>query len=91
MTDPLSISRIPKNDPRYQILSTIPEKEYDDQQNIVYVYLYISRTKDYFMTYRPYQIQLQTFVYIDYEPRSVCDVEITSQIICIDGFEYVIE
>lgn len=91
MTEPVSISRIPRDDPRYQILSTIPEKEHDDQEDIMFVYLYISETKDYFMTYRPYQIGLQTLLYIDYEPTSICDVEISSEIICINYFEYLIQ
>lgn len=88
---PIIISRIPRDDPRYQILSTIPDKEYDDQQDIIFVYLTISETKDYFMIYEPYRIQLQTFVYMDYEPTSVCDSEITSQVICIEGSEYIIQ
>ena len=60
----MPINRIPETDIRYTMLQTIPEKEYDESDNTVYVYLWINDDKDYFMVYKNYSIQLQTLLYI---------------------------
>jgi hypothetical protein len=60
----MHINRIPETDIRYTMLQTIPDKEYDESDNTVYVYLWISKNKDYFMVYKNYSIQLQTLLYI---------------------------
>ena len=60
----MPINRIPKTDIRYTMLQTVPEKEYDEIDNMVYVYLWINDNKDYFMVYKNYSIQLQTLLYI---------------------------
>jgi hypothetical protein len=66
------IKKIPENDERYEILLTIPIKEYDNTDNSVFVYLPISDEKDYFLVYFNYRIELQTFVYKgDYEVHFV--------------------
>jgi hypothetical protein len=66
----MSIKRISSDDIRYQILQTIPEKEYDSTDNtVVYVYLRINEDKDYFMVYKDYAIQLQTLFYYKNENR----------------------
>lgn len=57
------IKQIPENDDRYQMLLTIPVKEYDPMDNSIYIYLHISEEKDYFLVYRDYKIYLQTFGY----------------------------
>lgn len=60
----MPINRIPKTDIRYTMLQTVPEKEYDESDNTVYVYLWINDNKDYFMVYKNYSFQLQTLLYI---------------------------
>jgi len=57
--------KIPENDERYNVLLTIPIKEFDPTDNTVYVYLTINNEKDYFMVYNNYKIQLQTLLYTD--------------------------
>ena len=59
------IKKLPKNDERYQILRTIPFKEYDPTDDTIYVYLSISEEKDYFLVYKNFKIQLQTLLYTD--------------------------
>jgi hypothetical protein len=60
-----TIKKIQKNDHRYELLLTIPPKEYDQIDYVVYVYMTINAVKDYFLTYSNYEIQLQTFLYSD--------------------------
>jgi hypothetical protein len=43
-------NRIPRDDYRYNLLQTIPEKEYDAREDMNYVYLRINDEKDYFIT-----------------------------------------
>jgi hypothetical protein len=57
------IKKIHKNDIRYEILLTIPYKEYDPNDGVTYVYMDINENKDYFLTYSNFEIQLQTFFY----------------------------
>ena len=76
------IKKIPKNDVRYPILLTIPPKEYDYTDDTTYVYLSITGQKDYFITYRPFKIQIQTFRYGDGDDNTVYFV---------DGATFVIE
>jgi hypothetical protein len=57
------IKRIPKTDERYKLLLSIPCKEYDEEDDVTYVYMSISQDKDYFLTYRMFEIQLQTLIY----------------------------
>jgi hypothetical protein len=57
------IKKIDASDDRYNILSQIPTKEYSPEDDVTFVYLYISEQKDYFLTYCRFQIQLQTLVY----------------------------
>jgi hypothetical protein len=59
------IKKIPENDERYNILLTIPVKEYDLTDDSIYVYLDISQEKDYFLVYKNFKIQLQTLLYTD--------------------------
>jgi hypothetical protein len=59
------IKNIPENDERYNILLTIPVKEYDFTDKTIYVYLTISQEKDYFLVYKNFEIQLQTLLYTD--------------------------
>ena len=60
-----TIKKIDKKDKRYDILSTIPPKEYDPSDGVTFVYMRISSDKDYFLTYLNFQIQLQTFAYVN--------------------------
>jgi len=50
---------------RYNILLTIPVKEYDPTDDSIWVYLTISQEKDYFLVYKNFKIQLQTLLYTD--------------------------
>jgi len=59
------IKKILENDERYQLLQTIPFKEYDPTDDTIYVYLNISEVKDYYLVYINYKIHLQTFIYGD--------------------------
>jgi hypothetical protein len=59
------IQKIPENDERYEILLTIPYKEYDLTNHTIYVYLTISEEKDYFLVYKNFQIELLTLGYGD--------------------------
>ena len=65
------IKKIPENDMRYEVLRTIPNKEYDDEDYTTFVYLCITNQKDYFLTYRNYKIQLQTLLYGDGDDNGV--------------------
>ena len=59
------IRRLPHDDIRYNLLSRIPEKEYDPSDGITYIYMTINNSKDYFLTYNNFEIQLQTLQYDD--------------------------
>jgi hypothetical protein len=59
------IRRLPKDDMRYKLLSKIPEKEYDPSDGVTYVYMTINNSKDYFLTYSNFELQLQTLQYDD--------------------------
>jgi hypothetical protein len=59
------IKKIQKNDERYQLLLTIPYKEYDYTDDSTFVYMRISDEKDYFLVYTNFVIQLQTLRYGD--------------------------
>lgn len=65
----MPINKISPEDIRYELLQTIPPKEYDATDDTVYVYLYINDDKDYFMVYKNYAIQLQTLFYYKNENR----------------------
>ena len=70
-------ARIDPTDTRYELLLTIPQKETDESDGTVFVYLTISDDKDYFITlverpiaeydeddvYWAPEIQIQTFRY----------------------------
>ena len=77
------IKKIPENDYRYNLLLTIPDKEYDPIQCLSFVYLSITEDKDYFLTYYKYNIQLQTFIYSNDDYNDV--------ITRIDGYSVAIE
>jgi len=72
-----SIKKIPKEDERYDLLLRIPPKEYDELTDLTFVYLDIHQKKDYFLTYRNYEIQLQTFMYGDDGDPTVYGVDAT--------------
>jgi len=57
------IQQISEYDERYDILLTIPYKEYDLAAHAIYVYLNISEEKDYFLVYKNFQIELLTLGY----------------------------
>ena len=57
------IKKLPETDERYNILLTIPFKEYDPSDHTIYVYLTISEEKDYFLVYKNFKIQLLTLRY----------------------------
>jgi hypothetical protein len=78
------IKKILENDYRYNLLLTIPDKEYDPIQCLSFVYLSITEDKDYFLTYYKYNIQLQTFIYSN-------DDDYNDVITRIDGYSVAIE
>lgn len=59
----IQINRIEKTNQIYNLLLTIPEKNYDPDDQVTYVYMNINEEKDYFLSYLNYEIQLQTFRY----------------------------
>ena len=73
------IKKIPKNDPRYQILLKIPLKEYDYSDDTTFVYLTINDEKEYYLVYKNCKIQIQTLMYYD------------DAIYLVDGSIFVIE
>jgi len=86
------INRIPRDDPRYDLLLNIPEKDYDPEDGLIYVYLRINEEKDFYMVYKPYEIQLQTLTYIDQEYDEEIFPYHTGYYVCrVDAVRYVIE
>jgi hypothetical protein len=59
------IKKISENDCRYDLLLTIPTKEYYPDEFEPYVYITITDCKDYFIVYTDYQLQLHTYEYGD--------------------------
>lgn len=57
------IGKIPKNDDRYKLLLTIPDKIFDSSDGVTFVYLNINDDKDYYLTYINYEIQIQVLKY----------------------------
>ena len=59
------IKQFSHNDGRYSLLSTIPFKKYDivDNYILTYVYLSINHSKDFYIQYNQFQIQIQTLIY----------------------------
>ena len=53
-----------KKIPKYELLLTIPEREYDPSDELTYFYMHINEEKDYFLTYKDFEIQIQIFRYI---------------------------
>lgn len=74
------IQRIPKDDIRYQLLSNIPSKEYDEQDDTSFVYLNINEDKDYYIVFVPsankrnVELQIQTLEYSRSEQMDVVSV-----------------
>jgi hypothetical protein len=73
------IQQISEYDERYDILLTIPYKEYDLAARTMYVYLNISQEKDYFLVYKNLQVELLTLGYRGHDnnvyliERSICN------------------
>ena len=63
------IKKIPTNDTRYNLLLTIQFKEYDHSEDTTYVYMKITRDKDYHLVYTNFIIYLQTLRYSDNDNR----------------------
>jgi hypothetical protein len=74
-----TIKKIQKNDPRYDLLLSIPLKEYDFRDGVTFLYLTINEDKDYFITYKDFEIQIQTLRYVG------------NAIYGIDGHHFLIE
>jgi hypothetical protein len=58
------VAKIDANDWRYEVLSNIPKKEYDEDDNTTIVYLWISDDKDYYLVNTGTELQIQTLVYL---------------------------
>lgn len=65
------IKKLDYCDYRYDILSTIPYKEYDSSDNTIFVYLSINEEKDYFIVYKDFAIYVQTFKYSNVNNNNV--------------------
>jgi len=63
------IKKIPTNDERYNLLLTIPLKEYDPSDDTTYVYMKITDEKEYYLVYTNFTIYLQTLRYSDNDNR----------------------
>ena len=67
------IKKIPKDDIRYQLLSDIPTKEYDEKDDTAYVYLQIKENKDYYIVFvsdrviNEFEFQIQILEYSQIE------------------------
>jgi hypothetical protein len=59
----ITINPIAKADERYDILLKIPRKEYDYTDGVTYTYMCINDDKDYYITYKPYELQIQVLYY----------------------------
>ena len=59
------IKKIPTNDTRYNLLLTIPFKEYDPLDDTTVVYIKITHEKEYHLIYTDFTIYLQTLRYSD--------------------------
>jgi len=57
------INKIDPYDERYELLSRIPLKEVNPKDGLVFVYLTINDEKDYFITYKDFEMQIQTLGY----------------------------
>ena len=65
----MPVNKIPKTDIRYEILQTIPDKEYESDHS--FVYLRINDEKDYYMVSADATIQTQLLWYSQTENRVV--------------------
>ena len=79
------IKKIPKNDKRYDLLLTIPMKEYDPTDETTCVYIGITDDKDYYIVYTNFKLQLQTLKYGN------DDDDDANNVYFIDGSIFVIE
>jgi len=70
------IKKISKNDKRYDLLSTIPYREYIPEAGIGYVYLKITDEKDYCFIYSNVLIELYTLQYDNINATYVIDSSI---------------
>ena len=59
------IGKIAPDDPRYNILCKIPDKEYDPSDGVAYVYLSVGNERWLYLTVSATEIQLQTFETVD--------------------------
>ena len=59
------IKKILTNDTRYNLLLTIPSKEYDPLDDTTVVYIKITHEKEYHLIYTNFTIYLQTLRYSD--------------------------
>ena len=73
-------NRIPKDDYRYALLKTIPEKEHDARDNTEFVYLRITDDKDYFITVDIHDDNLNNHNYLEY-PEYVFDDDIIETVV----------
>jgi hypothetical protein len=59
------VGKIASDDPRYELLQKIPEKDYDPSDGVAFVYLCVENEKWLYLTVCPTAIQLQTFETVD--------------------------
>jgi len=59
----IQINKITKEDERYKLLLTIPQKQYDFVNHVIYVYMSINEIKDYLLCYTDFIIELNTIRY----------------------------
>ena len=59
----IEIKRIPKTDPRYKMLLQIPRLNFHSIHGISYIYLPITKNKDYFISYSKKIIKIITLMH----------------------------
>jgi len=59
----LKINKIHNIERTYEILSTIPNKNYDPEEDMMFVYLGINSSKNFILTYKNSEINIDTLFY----------------------------
>ena len=59
------VGKIASDDPRYELLQRLPEKDYDPSDGVAFVYLSTETEKWFYFTVGPTEIHFQVFDTVD--------------------------